>query len=200
MFLTIMVARERRVLFIPHGNIRGVCMKQYVVTVNGTSSRPAIITLRFSVIAPDMFLVSGSSSTSSRQHLSVTILELSTSPGTGTSGMDSDADKLSFISSVSPGGLEPPIVMTPSGAYPERRESNNSTRSTRSYFGGGVCKQQQSRSSGSDVVLADNNSDTYGPGGELYERSEVYAWGAQDGHCKLESEYVMPCRLVSSKY
>ena len=56
-----------------------------------------------------------------------------------------------------------------------------------------MCQQQQSRSSGSDVVLADNNSDTYGPGGELYERSEVYVWGDQDGHCKLESEYVMPC-------
>lgn len=195
-----MVATERRVLFIPHGNIRGVCMKQYAVTVNGTSSRPAIISLLFSAIAPDVFLVSGLSSTSSRQHLSVTILELSTSPGTGASGMDSDADKLSFMSSVSPGGLEPPIVMTPSGAYPERRESNNSTRSTRSYFGGGVCQQQQSRSSGSDVILADNNSDTFGPGGELHERSEVYMWGDQDGHCKLESEYVMPCRLVSSKY
>lgn len=139
-----------------------------------------------------MFLVSGPSSTSSRQHLSVTILELSTSPATGASGMDSDADKLSFVSSVSPGGLEPPIVMTPSGAYPERRESNNSTRSTRSYFGGGACQQQQSRSSGSDVILGDNNSDTFGPGGELHERGELYVWGDQDGHCKLDSEYVMP--------
>lgn len=191
--------RERRVLFITHGNIRGVCMIQYVVTVSGTNGRPAVISLRFSAIAPDMFLVSGPSSTSSRQHLSVTILELSTSPGTGASGLDSDADKLSFVSSVSPGGLEPPIVMTPSGAYPERRESNNSTRSTRSYFGG-VCQQQQSRSSGSDVILGDNNSDTFGPGGELHESSEVYVWSGQDGRCKLESEYMIPCRLVSSKY
>jgi hypothetical protein len=61
--------------------------------------------------------------------------------------------------------------MTPSGVSPERRESNNSTRSTRSFAGGGVGQQQQSRSSGSDV-LADNNSDTYGPGGELHDYSK----------------------------
>jgi hypothetical protein len=135
---------------------------------------PSCLRLHQQDVTRDMLLVSGPSSTSSRQHLSVTILELSTSPGSGGNGLDSEADKLSFMSNMSPGGLEPPIVMTPSGAYPERRESNNSTRSTRSYFGGGVCQQQQNRSSGSDVILADNNSDTYGPGGELLECSKAY--------------------------
>ncbi|KAJ9582919.1 hypothetical protein L9F63_022736, partial [Diploptera punctata] len=106
------------------------------------------------------------SSTSSRQHLSVTILELSSSPGAGSYPMDSDPEKLSFLSNVSPGGLEPPIVMTPCGATPERRESNNSTRSTRSFAGGGIGQQQPNRSSCSDVILADSNSDTFGPGGE----------------------------------
>jgi len=106
--------------------------------------------------------IAGPSASNTRQHLSVTILELSSSPGTGGYGLDSDPEKLSFLSNVSAGGLEPPIVMTPGGASPERRESNNSTRSTRS------CLQQQNRSSGSDVILADNNSDTYGPGGELH--------------------------------
>ncbi|XP_023702370.1 potassium voltage-gated channel subfamily KQT member 1 isoform X2 [Cryptotermes secundus] len=105
------------------------------------------------------------SSSSSRQHLSVTILELSSNPGAGNYGLENDPDKLSFVSNLSPGGLEPPIVMTPGGISPERRESNNSTRSNRSYATGGMGQQQQSRSSGSDVILADNNSDTFGPGG-----------------------------------
>ncbi|KAJ4442995.1 hypothetical protein ANN_04643 [Periplaneta americana] len=100
------------------------------------------IQARYSVCA-------GPSSSSSRQHLSVTILELCSSPG----GMDSDTEKLSTISA---GGLEPPIVMTPGGASPERRESNNSTRSG--------AQAQHTRSSGSDVILADSNSDTFGPG------------------------------------
>lgn len=112
----------------------------------------------------------GPSNTSGRQHLNVTILELSSSPAAGGCGLDSDPDKLSFLSNMSAGGLEPPIVMTPSGISPERRESNNSTRSSRSFAAGGAGQQQQSRSSGSDV-LADNNSDTYGPGGELREYS-----------------------------
>lgn len=113
-------------------------------------------------------MCAGPSSASGRQHLNVTILELSSSPTTGGCGLDSDPDKLSFLSSVSTGGLEPPIVMTPSGVSPERRESNNSSRS---FAGGGVSHQQQSRSSGSDV-LADNSSDTYGPGGELHEHGK----------------------------
>lgn len=113
-----------------------------------------------------ILLLAGPSATRGRQHLNVTILELSSGPATGGCGLDSDPDKLSFLSNVSTGGLEPPIVMTPSGISPERRESNNSTRSSRSFAGGGVGQQQQGRGSGSDV-LADNNSDTYGPGGEL---------------------------------
>jgi hypothetical protein len=64
--------------------------------------------------------------------------------------------------------------MTPGGISPERRESNNSTRSNRSYAIGGMGQQQQSRSSGSDVILADNNSDTFGPGGELHVHSRYF--------------------------
>ncbi|KDR08131.1 Potassium voltage-gated channel subfamily KQT member 1 [Zootermopsis nevadensis] len=73
--------------------------------------------------------------------------------------------------------------MTPSGISPERRESNNSTRSSRSFAGGGVGQQQQGRGSGSDV-LADNNSDTYGPGG-LDPRTLLQE------RCNWETRYLM---------
>jgi hypothetical protein len=50
-----MVARESRVVVVPHGNIGVVCVKQHVVTGDGASSRSAISSLRLSSIAPDMF-------------------------------------------------------------------------------------------------------------------------------------------------
>ncbi|XP_068081237.1 uncharacterized protein [Anabrus simplex] len=93
-----------------------------------------------------------SPSSSGRNQLSVTILELGSSS-------DNDPDKLSSVSGMS-GGLELPSA-TPSGATPERRESANSTRSIRS--GAGLGAGDAGR--GSDVIVADSNSDTFGPGG-----------------------------------